>query len=146
MTVRGGGFMDWVARAAQADEFVAYYQDSTDLVLDYSAASLAHVDALLDDLREKRTDPADVGDLVVGVASYVGEVIRRTLDGAWIADADVAAGGGAMFNPAIAVGPTSLRPVEQVCQRIGTGAGDPLSSLYATLAQATGGDAQRPSS
>jgi hypothetical protein len=129
--------MDSLEIQAQTDEFVAYHQDVADVALDYSVASIAHVDALLATLHRQRADPADVGDLVVGVASYVGEVIRRTLGGAWIDDRDAAAG-GLIFNPGMRVVSTSIRPVDQVCKCIGNGAEDSLSAWYAALAQGAG--------
>ena len=132
-----GGLMDSLDIQAQADEFVAYHQDVADVALDYSAASIAHVDALLATLHQQRTDPADAGDLVVGVASYVGEVIRRTLGGAWIDNGDAAAG-GSIFNPGMRVGSASIRPVDQVCKCIRNGAEDSLSAWYAALARGAG--------
>lgn len=119
----------------QAQEFVAYHHVDTDVTLDYSAASIAQVDALLDDLHHRQVDPADVGDLVVGAASYVGEVIRRTRGGTWAAaDEDGADSGAAIFNPRMIVAGSSLWPASKVCKRILDGANDSLVLYYETTA------------
>jgi hypothetical protein len=117
----------------QAEEFVAYHHVETGITLDYSAASIAHVDALLDGLHHRQVDPADVGDLVVGAASYVGEVIRRTLGGAWANDDDVDSG-AAIFNPRMIVAVSSLWPASKVCKRILDGADESLAFYYETTA------------
>jgi hypothetical protein len=132
--IRGDG-VNLARIQEQAEEFVAYYQDDTDIALDYSEAGIAQMDALLEGLHQRRVDPADVADLVIGVSCYVGEVIRRTLGGAWADDGDVTARDGMIFNPSIGVGSLTIRPVEQVCNRIKTGEAESLSGHYASLAR-----------
>ena len=132
--IRGDG-VDLARIQEQAEEFVAYYQDDTDIALDYSEAGIAQMDALLEGLHQRRVDPADVADLVIGVSCYVGEVIRRTLGGAWADDGDAAVRDGMIFNPRIVVGSLPTRPVEKVCDRIKTGETESLSGYYAGLAR-----------
>ena len=104
--------MDLAGIREQAEEFVAYYQDDTGIALDYSETGIAQMDAFLERLHQRKVDPADVADLVIGVSCYVGEVIRRTLGGAWADAGDVAARDGMIFNPSIGVGSLTIRPVE----------------------------------
>ncbi|WP_156143946.1 hypothetical protein [Sphingomonas taxi] len=132
--IRGDG-VDRAGIQEQAEEFVAYYQDDTGSALDYSEAGIGQMDAFLEGLHQKRVDPADVADLVIGVACYVGEVIRRNLGGAWADDGDAAARGGMVFNPSIVVGSLPIRPVDAVCNRIETGEAESLSGCYASLAR-----------
>ena len=55
-----------------------------DLVLDFSAASVAALDAFLAERFDGRQEAPPA--LALGVGCYVGEAMRRTLGGAWADD------------------------------------------------------------
>ncbi len=115
----------------QADEFVAFHEEQGGERLDYTPASLVALDAMLTALFDRRVDPADAGDLVIGAAAYLGEVIRRTLGGSWH-DGDPAAG-HEVINPRLQLGSISLWPVERVMRCIADGPGESLTDYYASL-------------
>lgn len=113
----------------QADEFVAFHEEQSGKRLDYTPASLVALDAMLTALFDRRVDPADAGDLVIGAAAYLGEVIRRMLGGSWH-DGD---GVAEVINPRLQVGSVSLWPVESVMRCIADGPEESLTQYYATL-------------
>ena len=72
----GEGGLDPEGFPVEADRFAQV------LDLDFSVASVAKVQEVL---KHSRADPT-----VIGAGCYVGEVLRRTLGGAWQADGTLA--------------------------------------------------------
>jgi len=55
--------------------------------LDYSAASLEHVDNQIDSLREEGLTGEDVAEVLFVLGCYLGQVMARHLRGRWVATA-----------------------------------------------------------
>jgi hypothetical protein len=59
--------------------------EESELLLDYSPASLEGVDAQIEALREEGYASEDVPEALFVLGCYLGEVMRRSLGGLWIA-------------------------------------------------------------
>jgi len=59
--------------------------EESELVLDYSPGSLEGVDEQIEGLREEGFTSEDVAEALFVMGCYVGEVIRRTCGGRWVA-------------------------------------------------------------
>ena len=96
------------------------------LVLDHSAASVA----ALDDFLAERFDGREAAPpaLALGVGCYVGEVIRRTLGGAWADDGSLV-GVGAVVE---------TFPLKQARDRVEQAAAGGLAAYYESVAAAAG--------
>jgi hypothetical protein len=88
---------------------------------DFSAASLAEIDRFFDDHSDDgRARPGgaldgDVGAKIGMLGAYVGEVLRRTLDGAWYIGSE---------EPVLHLGTGEITsPIQHVARRLHSGLG-----------------------
>ncbi|MBB3695019.1 DUF6278 family protein [Sphingomonas sp. BK580] len=119
--------------ARLAERFAAAHQAE---VLDYSAASLALVDRLLDARRQAKGKSASAA---AEAGCYVGEVIRRQLGGRW-RDTPAApvrrgflglfGGARAAFAPMLDLGVITVSPVEKVRARLRDPGEDTIEIYY----------------
>lgn len=111
-------------------------QQSGAVALDFSADSLAAVDAAIDDRRRARGKAAA---FATEAGCYVGEVIRRQLGGQWREPPAATPRGGffALFRgaapapgPVLDLGVIVLSPIEKVRARLRDTAEDPIEHYY----------------
>ena len=84
------------------------------MVLDYSAASLAGLDAVIGSLRGTGVPVEQVADVLFGFGCYLGESLVRATGGRWVRSTAVALDRPALFPIAVALGDGSgCDPVSQ---------------------------------
>ena len=121
-------FRNWVAGdfEQQAAHFCVLARDSYGIELDYSPATLNHLEAFL----ETQFHPGSADDnaaLIVAMGCYVGEVIIRTHGGHWSADEEH------FHSPAVVIeGKLQVRtfPVSRVWKRFEYGNKQSLEIYY----------------
>ena len=117
-----------------AEDIVGVAAAVDQVVLDYSPASVALADEILESLRAAGHGMHDVGGTVLSIGFYVGEVLVRTTGARWVSSAAVENHDFAGF-PVILERPGTARlasPVVRALQRFADG---PVASLTAYYEQ-----------
>jgi len=85
---------------ANAPQFAADFVNEAaaqGMALDYSAASLAGLDAVIGSLRGTRVPVEQVADVLFGFGCYLGETLVRATGARWVSSTAVALGRPALF-------------------------------------------------
>ena len=107
--------------------------EESELVLDYSPGSLEGVDSQIEALREEGYTSEDVPEALFVLGCYLGEVMRRSLGGRWIATArsplqDVSPWPMVVVLP----GGSAWDPIGKAYKRLELGDSEYLPAYYAT--------------
>jgi hypothetical protein len=119
-----------------AADLVAVAHSVDGIILDYSVDSVSKVDGLLEAFRTEHLGPHQVGETVISVGFYLGEVLVRNANAVWRSPVGTALEASATF-PAILFWPGSDRladPLGRAFARLADGAGEDLGTFYANFA------------
>ena len=130
--------------AANAAEIAAlavpFAEQNYGLALDYSVASLGHVDGIIEDLRRDQRFEV-LQPVLFSLGCYVGEVLVRHAGGRW-RRADELGAGTAAVSPIAVEMPDgrSCSPVGRVYRRFQRGRDHGVVSFFSSLAADRGGE------
>jgi hypothetical protein len=123
--------------AHAASSFAEAVNRDVPRTLDYSEASLARLDAVIDEAWPGGGDEDTLRYTLPVMAAYVGEVLRRNLGGLWVLD-------GSRI-PAIEINGQRAVPYNRAGKRLTLGSEWSLALFYGELAEVCR-DGQTPSS
>jgi len=113
--------------------------------LDYTPASLEHVDALLEAWRLEGMDSESARALVTALGCYVGEVIAREGRAVWMFAGDIQEGSGSGYPPNLLVirlkNGIVANPLGKVAKRLDNGPEDSLVGFYVVVKDFVSGQA-----
>lgn len=102
------------------------------MTLDYSAASLAGLDAVIGSLRGTGVPVEQVADVLFGFGTYLGECIVRATGGRWVSPAGVALERPALFPVVVTLpGGAGCDPVSQPFIALADGPAASLAGYFA---------------
>jgi hypothetical protein len=118
----------------------AAFEDS-EVLLDYSPGSLEDVDAQIESLREEGLTSEDVPEVLFVMGCYVGEVIRRSCGGRWVATARSPLQGVSPWPMVVVLpGGSSWDAIGKAYKRLELGDSEYIPAFFAAAAaSATGG-------
>ena len=130
-----------VANAAEiAAMAVPFAEQNYGVALDYSVASLGHIDGMIEDLRRDQRFEV-LQPVLFSMGCYVGEVLVRHAGGRWRPAEDLGAGMAALSPIAVEMPDgRGCSPVGRVYRRFQRGRDDDIVSFYHSLAGGTGGE------
>jgi len=116
--------------------------EESELLLDYSPGSLEDVDAQIEALREEGFTSEDVAEALFVMGCYLGEVIRRSCGGRWLATsrsplADVSPWPMVVVLP----GGSAWDPIGKAYKRLELGDSEYLPAFFAAAATSARGPA-----
>jgi len=130
-----------VANAAEiAAMAVPFAEQNYGVDLDYSVASLAHIDGMIEDLRRDQRFEV-LQPVLFSMGCYVGEVLVRHAGGRWRPAEDLGAGMAALSPIAVELPDgRGCSPVGRVYKRFQRGRDDGIRSFFDSLARSHGGE------
>jgi hypothetical protein len=115
-----------------AESFVSHFR-KTGVRLDYSADSLATVDAILDEMRGRSRK--EMSKLLVMCGCYIGEVVLRKHGGAWRQSSETPMPDGGIAPLLLELpGGTLVNPIGEACKRFDNSAAQSVASLLSATA------------
>jgi hypothetical protein len=104
--------------------------------LDYSVASLAKLDGILENLRREGVTSEEVGETLFAFGCYVGEVFVRHAPGRWRRTEDTPMAGAAGFPMVVEVANGAYcNPLAKVFKRLEQGSEHSLPYFYQVFAK-----------
>ena len=117
-------------------DVVASTKEITGADLDYSVASLAAVDEILEGFRRDKLRSDQIAETLFSFGCYVGEVFVRQMGAAWRSATDTKMAGMSGFPLVIQTGPDSFcNPIGKVFKRVDNGIEDSLPYFYQVFAK-----------
>jgi hypothetical protein len=118
---------------------VPFAEENYAVALDYSVASLAHVDGIIEDLRRDQRFEV-LQPVLFSMGCYVGEVLVRHAGGRWRPARDLGAGIEALSPIAVEMPDgRGCNPVGRVYRRFQRGRDDGIVSFFHALSSGPGG-------
>lgn len=117
-----------------ADDIVAVARRVSGVDLDYSVASLDHVDALIAGFRSQGVTEDRFAETLFGFGCYVGEVMVRCSGGSWTTSLGTALEPYASFPLLVSLPPDNLsNPIGRVFKAFRTGDSDSVAHFYRAM-------------
>jgi hypothetical protein len=114
--------------------------EESELVLDYSPGSLEDVDAQIESLREEGLTSEDVPEALFVIGCYVGEVIRRSCGGRWVATSRSPLRDVSPWPMVVVLqGGSAWDAIGKAYKRLELGDSEYIPAFFAAAAAATGG-------
>jgi hypothetical protein len=102
--------------------------------LDYSVASLDHVDALIAGFRSQGVTEERFAETLFGFGCYVGEVMVRQAGGSWTTSIGTALEAYASFPLLVSLPPDNLsNPIGKAFKAFRNGESDSVSQFYGAM-------------
>ena len=119
--------------------------EESELLLDYSPGSLEGVDAQIEALREEGYTSEDVAEALFVLGCYIGEVMRRSWGGRWVATArsplaDLSPWPMVVLLP----GGSAWDPIGKAYKRLELGDSEYIPAFFAAAAASLGGGGGEP--
>lgn len=113
-------------------------RDIEGIGLDYSPASLATIDRIVESMRQDGVTVDQVAETLFTFGCYVGEVFVRHADGVWRREEDTAMRGLAGFMVVQLAGDKICNPIGKVFKRLRDGETENLPYFYDVFTQDAG--------
>ena len=116
-----------------AADIVAMAREGAGIRLDYSPASLALVDRVIDAIRRERPPAEAVEPTLRGFGAYAGEVLHRNAGAVWV---DFDAGQRGIFGQPFGIRTADGRvwnPLDKAVKRYHGGSGESLRLFYLSV-------------
>lgn len=117
-----------------ADDIVDVARRVSGVDLDYSIASLDHVDALIAGFRSQGVTEERFAETLFGFGCYVGEVMVRCAEGSWTTSVGTALEAYASFPLLVSLPPDNLsNPIGKVFKAFRSGESDSVAEFYRVM-------------